>query len=426
MNELDSKANTRAIDSLLNYETVKYFGNEEWEARRYDESMQRWEKAAVRSQTSLSALNVGQSAIIAIAVTLIMWRATVGVVEGTMTIGDLVLVNAFMIQLYIPLNFLGVIYREIKQALADMERLFGLIDEHAEIDDAPGARGARRSTAPRCASSTSTSATSPTGRSCSTSPSRFRPATTWRSSAPRARASRRSARLLYRFYDVAAGRITIDGQDIRDVQQASLRAAIGIVPQDTVLFNDSIEYNIAYGRPGATHDEIVAAARLAQIHDFVTALPQGYATPVGERGLKLSGGEKQRVAIARAILKDPAILIFDEATSALDSKSEKAIQAELARDRARPHDADHRAPPVDDRRRRRDPRARRRPHRRAGHACCSAGSGRRVRAHVAAAAKRGARGLRRLAAGGFPGAGRAGYAGRRHAGVNRSGRSGVA
>ncbi len=329
MNELDSKANTRAIDSLLNYETVKYFGNEEWEARRYDESLQRWEKAAVQSQTSLSALNIGQSAIIAIAVTLIMWRATVGVVQGTMTIGDLVLVNAFMIQLYIPLNFLGVIYREIKQALADMERLFALIEENAEIRDKPGAlplalRGAEvRFEHVYFSYETNrqilfdVSFTIPAGRTVAVV-------------GPSGSGKSTLARLLYRFYDIGAGRITIDGQDIRDVQQTSLRAAIGIVPQDTVLFNDSIEYNIAYGKPGATRDEIVAAARLAQIHDFIAGLPEGYATPVGERGLKLSGGEKQRVAIARAILKAPHVLIFDEATSALDSKSEKAIQAELS------------------------------------------------------------------------------------------------
>ena len=328
MNELDSKANTRAIDSLLNYETVKYFGNEEWEATRYDESLQRWERAAVKSQTSLSALNIGQSAIIAIAVALIMWRATVGVVEGTMTIGDLVLVNAFMIQLYIPLNFLGVIYREIKQALADMERLFRLIDEHAEITDRKGApalvtRGAEIrfehvdfSYEPNRRILHDVTFTVPAGHNVAVV-------------GPSGSGKSTLARLLYRFYDLDGGRITIDGQDIRDVQQASLRAAIGIVPQDTVLFNDTIEYNVAYGRPGATHDEIVAAAKLAQIHDFVSRLPEGYATPVGERGLKLSGGEKQRVAIARAILKRPAILIFDEATSALDSRSEKAIQAEL-------------------------------------------------------------------------------------------------
>ena len=328
MNELDSKANTRAIDSLLNYETVKYFGNEEWEARRYDESLQRWEHAAVKSQTSLSALNIGQSAIIAIAVALIMWRATVGVVAGTMTIGDLVLVNAFMIQLYIPLNFLGVIYREIKQALADMERLFKLIEEHAEIVDAPGAqalavRGAEVRVEhvdfgyePNRQILHDVTFTIPAGHNVAVV-------------GPSGSGKSTLARLFYRFYDVDGGRITIDGQDIRSVRQDSLRVAIGIVPQDTVLFNDSIEYNIAYGRAGASHDEIVAAAQLAQIHDFIARLPEGYATPVGERGLKLSGGEKQRVAIARAILKRPAILIFDEATSALDSRSERAIQTEL-------------------------------------------------------------------------------------------------
>ena len=328
MNDLDSRANTRAIDSLINYETVKYFGNEEWEASRYDESMQRWERAAVLSQTSLSTLNIGQSAIIAIAVTLIMWRATVGVVDGAMTIGDLVLVNAFMIQLYIPLNFLGVIYREIKQALADMERLFRLIEEHAEISDREGARplvvaGAEvRFEHVDFAYEANrqilhdVTFTIPAGHNVAVV-------------GPSGSGKSTLARLLYRFYDVSAGRITIDGQDIRDVTQATLRAAIAIVPQDTVLFNDTIEYNIAYGRPGAAHDEIVQAAKLAQIHDFVSRLPEGYATPVGERGLKLSGGEKQRVAIARAILKHPAVLIFDEATSALDSRSEKAIQAEL-------------------------------------------------------------------------------------------------
>jgi ATP-binding cassette subfamily B protein len=328
MNELDSRANTRAIDSLLNYETVKYFNNEEFEARRYDESLQRWETAAVRSQTSLSLLNIGQSAIIAIAVTLIMWRATLGVVRGTMTIGDLVLVNAFMIQLYIPLNFLGVIYREIKQAVADMERMFQLIDENAEVKDAPGA-------APLLASAGEVrfehvdfcyesnrqilfdvSFAIPAGRTIAVV-------------GPSGSGKSTLARLLYRFYDVSGGRITVDRQDLRAVQQSSVRSAIGIVPQDTVLFNDSIEYNIAYGRPDASKKEIIAAAKLAQIHDFVNALPEGYATPVGERGLKLSGGEKQRVAIARAILKNPRILIFDEATSALDSKSEKLIQAEL-------------------------------------------------------------------------------------------------
>jgi ATP-binding cassette, subfamily B, heavy metal transporter len=329
MNELDSKANSRAMDSLLNYETVKYFNNEEYEALRYDESMRRWESAAVKSHTSLSLLNIVQSAIIAVAVTLIMWRAMLGVVNHTMTIGDLVLVNAFMIQLYIPLNFLGVIYREIKQALADMERMFRLIEEHAEVKDAPGAGplhvidGAVRfehvdfSYEPNRQILFNVSFTIPAGRTIAVV-------------GPSGSGKSTLARLLYRFYDVTSGRITVDGQDLRAVQQASLRAAIGIVPQDTILFNDSIEYNIAYGRPGATHEEIIATARLAQIHDFVASLPEGYDTPVGERGLKLSGGEKQRVAIARAILKNPRILIFDEATSALDSKSEKLIQAELA------------------------------------------------------------------------------------------------
>jgi ATP-binding cassette subfamily B protein len=328
MNELDSKANTRAIDSLLNYETVKYFNNEEFEARRYDESLQRWESAAVRSQTSLSLLNIGQSAIIAITVTLIMWRATLGVVDGTMTIGDLVLVNAFMIQLYIPLNFLGVIYREIKQALADMERMFQLIDQNAEVKDAPGVPPLALSSGevrfehvdfhyePNRQILFDVSLTIPAGRTVAVV-------------GPSGSGKSTLARLLYRFYDVSGGRITIDGQDLRAVQQTSVRAAIGIVPQDTVLFNDSIEYNIAYGDPEASHEEVVAAAKLAQIHDFVIRLPEGYATPVGERGLKLSGGEKQRVAIARAILKRPRILIFDEATSALDSRSEKMIQAEL-------------------------------------------------------------------------------------------------
>jgi ATP-binding cassette, subfamily B, heavy metal transporter len=328
MNELDSKANTRAIDSLLNYETVKYFNNEEFEARRYDESLQRWETAAVRSQTSLSLLNIGQSAIIAIAVTLIMWRATLGVVRGTMTIGDLVLVNAFMIQLYIPLNFLGVIYREIKQAVADMERMFQLIDENAEVKDAPGAAPLLASAGevrfehvdfryePNRQILFDVSFAIPAGRTIAVV-------------GPSGSGKSTLARLLYRFYDVSGGRITVDRQDLRAVQQSSVRSAIGIVPQDTVLFNDSIEYNIAYGRPDASKNEIIAAAKLAQIHDFVNSLPEGYATPVGERGLKLSGGEKQRVAIARAILKNPRILIFDEATSALDSKSEKLIQAEL-------------------------------------------------------------------------------------------------
>jgi ABC-type transport system involved in Fe-S cluster assembly fused permease/ATPase subunit len=328
MNELDSRANTRAVDSLINYETVKYFGNEAFESRRYDESLQRWEGAAVKSQTSLSLLNVVQSGIIAVAVTLIMWRATAGVVGGTMTIGDLVLVNAFMIQLYIPLNFLGVIYREIKQALADMERMFELGKENAEIADAEGAPaldvGAAEVRFEDVEFGYEKSRQILFGVSF-TIPAGHTVAVVGPSGAGKSTLSR----LLFRFYDVTGGRVCINGQDIRAVRQGTLRAAIGIVPQDTVLFNDTIEYNIGYGRPGATHEEIVEAAKLAQIHDFIAGTPEGYATPVGERGLKLSGGEKQRVAIARAILKDPRILIFDEATSALDSKSEKAIQAEL-------------------------------------------------------------------------------------------------
>ena len=333
MNELDSRANVRAIDSLLNYETVKYFNNEAFETRRYDESMQRWEQAAVRSQTSLSFLNIGQSALIAIAVTLIIWRATVGVTNGTMTLGDLVLVNAFMIQLYIPLNFLGVIYREIKQSLADVDRMFRLLDAQREVADAPDARPLATSAAPEVRFSHVDFAydakrqilfdvdfTIPAGHTVAVV-------------GPSGSGKSTLARLMFRFYDVTGGAITIGGQDIRTATQSSLRAAIGIVPQDTVLFNDSIGYNIGYGRAGGSDatapGEIEAAAKAAYIHDFVTTLPDGYQTAVGERGLKLSGGEKQRVAIARTLLKKPAILIFDEATSALDSKAEAAIQAEL-------------------------------------------------------------------------------------------------
>ncbi len=335
MNDLDSKANTRAIDSLLNYETVKYFGNEEYEAWRYDEGLQRYERAAIRSQTSLSLLNAGQSLIIAIAVTLILWRATLGVIAGTMTLGDLVLVNAFMIQLYIPLNFLGVVYREIKQSLADMEKMFNLLDQHREVADSRGAQTLHIRSA--ALEFRQVDFSYEKNRQILFGVSFDVPAGTTTAVVGHSGSGKSTlARLLFRFYDVNTGAILIDGQDLRSVTQSSLRSAIGIVPQDTVLFNDSIGYNIGYGRPGATQDEIVAAACAAYIHDFIVSLPDGYDTMVGERGLKLSGGEKQRVAIARALLKNPAILVFDEATSALDSQAEQAIQAQLkdiARDR---------------------------------------------------------------------------------------------
>ena len=334
MNEQDSKANTRAVDALINYETVKYFSNEGFEQRRYDHNLNLLEKASVKSQTSLSLLNLGQSLIIAVAVTLLVWRATLGVVDGSMTLGDLVLVNALMIQLYIPLNFLGVIYREIKQSMVDMEKMFTLLGEHREVADAPDAQPLRLP-APG----------SPAGASVvfdqvdfSYDPDRqilhgvsfeIPAGKTVAVVGPSGSGKSTLARLMFRFYDVNRGAIRIDGQDIREVTQHSLREAIGIVPQDTVLFNDTIEYNIAYGRTGADRPAVEAAARAAHIDDFIRRAPKGYDTMVGERGLKLSGGEKQRVAIARTLLKDPPVLIFDEATSALDSANERAIQAEL-------------------------------------------------------------------------------------------------
>ena len=328
MNDLDSKANTRAIDSLLNYETVKYFGNEQYEAHRYDHHMEHWETAAVRNQTSLALLNSVQSVIIAIGITALMLLAADQVVKGKMTVGDLVLVNVFMIQLYMPLHFLGFVYREIRHALADMEKMFSLLHEDREIADAPNATVLQVGSAAVHFEQVSFAYAPDRQILFDVSfaiPAGHKVAVVGASGAGKSTLSR----LLFRFYDVQQGRILINGQDIREVTQTSLRAAIGIVPQDTVLFNDTIYYNIAYGRPEATREEIIAAAQSAHIHDFIESLPQGYDSMVGERGLKLSGGEKQRVAIARAILKNPAILIFDEATSALDSKSEKAIQAEL-------------------------------------------------------------------------------------------------
>ena len=328
MNEMDSKANTKAIDSLLNYETVKYFNNEAWEARRYDDTLQKWEKAAVRNQTSLSVLNAGQATIIAIGVTILMLMASNDVVNGKMTIGDLVLVNAFLIQLYMPLHFLGFVYREIRHSLADMERMFSLLNQPEEVRDKPNAPGLVVGDGAIHFEQVSFSYDQRRGILEKVSfdiPAGHKVAVVGASGAGKSTLSR----LLFRFYEVSGGRITINGQDIRDVSQQSLRKAIGIVPQDTVLFNDSIYYNIAYGRPDATHEEVIAAAKAAHIHKFVESLPDKYDSLVGERGLKLSGGEKQRVAIARTLLKNPPILVFDEATSALDSKTEKAIQAEL-------------------------------------------------------------------------------------------------
>jgi ATP-binding cassette, subfamily B, heavy metal transporter len=333
--EADTRANERAVDSLLNYETVKYFGNEEHEARRYDQSLVRLEEAQVMSRKTLGVLNLGQAVVIALGVTAMMWRAADGVVAGRMTLGDLVLVNAVLLQLSAPLNLLGMMYREVKQAFTNLERLFGLLDEPMDVRDREGAvplRAARPKIAfeqvrfgydPRRDILKDVSFTVPSGGTV---------AVVGHSGSGKSTL----ARLLYRFYDVDGGRIAIEGEDgalldVRDVTQASLRRAIAIVPQDTVLFNDTIYYNILYGRPDASREDVERAAKAAHIHELIVGLPDGYETQVGERGLKLSGGEKQRVAIARALLKNPAILIFDEATSALDSKSEQAIQAELER-----------------------------------------------------------------------------------------------
>ena len=332
MNDMDSKANQKAIDSLLNFETVKYFGNEAFEAQRYDENLLRYQTAAVKSQKTLAVLNLGQQTIIAIGLVLILWRATLGVVNGSMTLGDLVLVNTLMIQLYIPLNFLGVIYREIKQALTDMDRMFSLLNTEKEITDSPYAKALKihnRSLGPDIRFE-HVSFHYEANRQILRDISFNIPAGTITAVVGQSGAGKSTlARLLFRFYDVQKGSILIDGQNIEEVTQASLRKAIGIVPQDTVLFNDTIGYNIAYGNPSATIEEVHEAARAAQIDGFIKRLPEGYETQVGERGLKLSGGEKQRVAIARTLLKKPAMLIFDEATSALDSKTERAFQEEL-------------------------------------------------------------------------------------------------
>ena len=332
MNDMDSKANQKAIDSLLNFETVKYFGNEAFEAGRYDENLARYQVAAVKSQKSLALLNLGQQTIIAIGLVMILWRATLGVVEGTMTLGDLVLVNTLMIQLYIPLNFLGVIYREIKQSLTDMDRMFSILNTEKEIADSAHAKPLHidnHGDGPDVRFE-NVSFHYDAKREILKDVSFHIPAGTITAVVGQSGGGKSTlARLLFRFYDVQSGKILIDEQNIQDVTQASLRKAIGIVPQDTVLFNDTIGYNIAYGDPKASIEEVHEAARAAQIDGFIKRLPDGYETQVGERGLKLSGGEKQRVAIARTLLKKPSMLIFDEATSALDSKTERAFQEEL-------------------------------------------------------------------------------------------------
>lgn len=333
MNELESTSQSRAIDSLLNYETVKYFNNETFEGRRYDEALEKLRRARIKSQTTLSMLNAGQQLVIAVALVLMLWRATQGVVSGELTLGDLVMVNAFMIQLYIPLGFLGVLYREIKQSLTDLEKMFALLEKEREIADVPGAQPLELGGPPAVKFENVRFSYEPAREILHGISFEIPPGKTVAVVGPSGSGKSTLARLLYRFYDVSnageGGRITIDGQDIKAVTQASVRQAIGIVPQDTVLFNDTIEYNILYGRPDAGHEAAVRAAQAAHIHAFIQHLPLGYATMVGERGLKLSGGEKQRVAIARTLLKNPPIVIFDEATSALDSANERAIQAEL-------------------------------------------------------------------------------------------------
>lgn len=328
VNDADSAANTRAIDSLINYETVKYFNNEAFELDRYDEAMRRWEDASVRSQMTLTVLNMGQQVIIVSGLVAMMWYAAAGVVAGTMTIGDLVLVNAFLMQLYMPLNFFGVVYREIRQALTDIERMFKLLDTQREIVDAPDAR--LLPPAPISVHFDSVDFSYEPARPILSNVSFEIPAGHTVAAVGHSGAGKSTlARLIYRFYDVTGGRILMNGIDLRKISQHSLRSGIAIVPQDTVLFNDTLYYNIHYGHPTASREAVIAAAKAAHLHDFVQTLPEGYETRVGERGLKLSGGEKQRVAIARALLKNPPILVFDEATSALDSKTEQAIQESM-------------------------------------------------------------------------------------------------
>jgi ATP-binding cassette, subfamily B, heavy metal transporter len=328
-NLIDSAAHNKAIDSLLNYETVKYFNNEGFEAQRYDGDLEKLRRSRLKSQSSLSLLNSGQQLIIAVALVAMLWRATQGVVDGRLSLGDLVMINAFMIQLYIPLNFLGTLYREIKQSLTDLDRMFVLMDQQREVADAPAAQPLALQAEPELRFDDVHFAYHP-DRPILQGLSFVVPAgKTVAVVGPSGAGKSTLARLIFRFYNVQSGAIRIAGQDIRDLTQDSLRRAIGIVPQDTVLFNDTVAYNIAYGRPGASQEEIVQAAQAARIHAMIAASPEGYATRVGERGLKLSGGEKQRVAIARTLLKNPPILIFDEATSALDSANERAIQQEL-------------------------------------------------------------------------------------------------
>ena len=329
MNEADSTAHSRAIDALLNYETVKYFNNEGFESKRYNDNLEKLRVIRIKNQTTLSALNAGQQIIIATALVLMLWRATQGVVDGTLTLGDLVMVNAFMIQLYIPLGFLGVLYREIKQSLTDLDKMFVLLEREREIADRPNAQVLRLDSPPDVSFDAISFSYEPNRAILHGVNIHIPAGKTVAIVGPSGSGKSTLARLLYRFYDVSGGAVRINGVDVRELQQLSLRRHVGIVPQDTVLFNDSIAYNIRYGRTDASMDDVITAAKAARIHSFIESLPQGYDTPVGERGLKLSGGEKQRVAIARTLLKNPPILIFDEATSALDSTNERAIQAEI-------------------------------------------------------------------------------------------------